>query len=414
MGIYRHRSLEIQIKDSFDQSKVILLVGARQVGKSTLLKNLFPEIPLFVLDPVQDEYNLRNQADLFLKSFPPPLILNEVQYYPQLIASLKRSVDLVDEMGQYILTGSQNFSMLRNVSESMAGRVSIIQLNPMTFLERYQIACPYWIEAHLNNQNLVGHTETVPLEDSIFTIMWRGMMPGLIGKRDSFISTFFSSYVKTYVERDVRLLSDIKNLSDFSKFVRLIAMYSAQELNVSELGREIGIANSTAILWKNTMTQSFLWNELEPYYGSAIKRLSKKPKGFFFDTGMMCYLTMIDDPISLAKHPRVGAIFETFMANTLLYALKASGIHCSFYHWRTSHGQEVDLVIEYRGRLYPIEIKFKTNLSHSDIKGLVAFRQSYPNQDVAPGIILYAGETCRYLADDIIAVPWNSIASAPS
>lgn len=415
MTTYLHRHLEEQIKEAFEESKVVLLVGARQVGKSTLLKNLFPGVQAFVLDPVHDTYNLRQQSDLFLKSFNPPLILDEIQFYPELLASLKRFADESDKMGQYILTGSQNFSMLRHVSESMAGRVSILHLNPMTFLELNDVQRSPWIETHLNNEDLVGKLYTLPVggkdesDGGIYRMMWRGMMPGLLGKRDSFVGRFFSSYLQTYIERDVRLLADIRNLTEFSKFVRLLAMNSGQQINISELGRELGIANSTAITWKNLLVHSFLWNELQPYHGSTIKRLAQKPKGLFFDTGMLCHLSMIDDPISLAKHPRVGAVFETFMINTLCTYLKASPRQCSFYHWRTSHGQEVDLIIEHRGRLYPIEIKFKINLTSADFKGLKAFRETYSDKDVAPGVVLYAGDTCRYVAEDIIAVPWNSL-----
>lgn len=407
--MYHNRLIEKHVRFAFEHSKVLLLIGARQVGKSTLLKNMFPQFPSFLLDPLYDEFNLHTQADLFLKSFRPPIILDEVQSYPELLGAIKRFVDAKEEMGQYILTGSQNFSMLKQVSESMAGRVSILTLAPMTFLERDNIEGQHWIISYLNNAPLVGHLCLPPLKSSLFEMMWRGMMPGLIGKPDAFVRDFFNSYTQTYIERDVRLLLDIQNLSDFGRFIRLIASYSAQEINASELGREIGVANSTAILWKNTLIHSFLWHELEPYYNNTIKRLSKKPKGFVMDTGLLCYLNFIDSPRSLASHPRLGAVFETFVINMILAIVKASSFHCGFYHWRTGHGQEVDLVLEYQGKLFPIEIKCKTALSSSDCKGLMAFRKAYPDLEMAPGIIVYAGDTCRFLIDDIIAVPWQAI-----
>ncbi len=405
---YIPRHLETHLQEAFLQEKIVLLLGARQVGKSTLIKNIFPDLQYFVLDPVFDEFNLKNQPDLFLKSFPSPLILDEVQFYPELLSALKRFVDQTNRAGQYILTGAHNFSMLKKVSESMAGRVAILDLHPMTFLERYQITAPYWIDLLLAGEPLVGAISPAFVSDSIYDILWKGQLPGRISKTDSYNETFFSSYIRTYIERDVRVLADIKNIDDFSKFIRLIALLSGQEINMAELGRELGIANSTALIWKAVLKNSFLWNELEPYHGNALKRLSKKPKGFLFDTGLMCHLLMIDSALMLAKHPRVGAIFETWIVNTLLYYLKARSSRPFFYHWRTAYGQEVDLILEHQGQLYPIEIKFKTQLDPRDIKGLAAFMNTHEN--AAIGIIVYAGDVCRYVKDNIVAVPWNGIA----
>jgi uncharacterized protein len=404
---YIPRHLEAKLTEAYEQEKIVLLLGARQVGKSTLLKHCFSDLNYFTLDPIFDEYGLKTQPDLFLKSFPPPLILDEVQFYPELLSALKRFVDQQDQTGLYLLTGSQNFSMLKTVSESMAGRVAILELNPMTFLERYEIASPYWVDLFLNGEPLVGAVEPAEIPDSIYDILWRGQLPGYVSKKESFAETFFSSYIRTYIERDVRILADIKNLDDFSKFVRLIAMLSGQEINASELGRELGVANSTAILWKNVLKNSFLWNELEPYHGNSIKRLSKKAKGYLFDTGLLCYLSMIDSPMTLARHPRAGAIFETFVVNTLLYYLKSHQGCPLFSHWRAASGQEVDLVLERGGKLYPIEMKFKTQLDSSDLRGLESFMKTYSNAEM--GVIVYAGDVCRYLADNIVAVPWNGV-----
>ncbi len=206
----------------------------------------------------------------------------------------------------------------------------------------------------------------------------------------------------------MRLLGDIKNLDDFSKFMRLLAILSGQEINYAELGRDLGIANSTAIMWKSIVKNSYVWHELEPYYNNILKRLSKKPKGFLFDTGVMCYLAMIDSAVTLAKHPRAGAVFETFVVNTILYYLKARFPYALSYHWRTAYGQAVDLIIECNGQLYPIEIKLKTKIDAQDLKSLKAFMNMYKQASV--GIVVYAGSLCRYVQDNIIVVPWNGVA----
>jgi len=408
MFLFYPRHLESKLIKTFDQTKVILTVGARQVGKSTLLKHLYPEFQTIVFDPIHDEYNVRENPDLFLKSLSFPVIFDEIQFYPEFLSSLKRFVDQRNEMGQCLLTGSQNFSMLRSVSESMAGRISILNLYPMTFLEKYQIDKPLWIEAYLNRGDLISTIQSVNVDD-VYALMWRGGMPGLIGKKDDFVETYFSSYVQTYIERDVRMLLDIKNISDFSKFIRLLAMNSGQEINMAHLGREIGVANSTAIEWRNVLKQSLLLNEIEPFHGNTIKRLSKKSKGYMMDTGLLCYLSMINSPSMLSKHPKAGAVFENFVINMLQVYMNAMMPKVQMYHWRSSLQQEVDLVLEYDGWLYPIEIKLKTKIDSRDVEGIESFRSTYQHQNVHHGIIIYAGDICRYVSDNVIAVPWNSI-----
>ncbi|CAO5683195.1 MAG: putative protein [Holosporales bacterium] len=186
-------------------------------------------------------------------------------------------------------------------------------------------------------------------------------------------------------------------------------MNAGNEINFSELGREIGIANSTVIIWKDLLLHSFVWNEIMPFSGNTLKRLSKKPKGYLMDTGFSCYLNMIQSPKSLASHPHNGAIFENYILNQIQGYISARFNKLQIYHWRTSNQQEVDFILEYDGSLYPIEVKLKSNVSLKDIKGINAFKQTYPNSRVYKGVIIYTGDKVRYVTDDIIAVPWNSI-----
>lgn len=403
------RLLEEKIQKTWKQTKVLLLVGPRQVGKSTILRHLYPNYQNIVLDPVQDAYNLKNDSDLFLKSFSSPLILDEVQYYPNIFSSLKRKVDETSSSQQYILTGSQNFSMLKQISESMAGRVIILNLYPFTFLEKEKIKNPLWIESYLKQEDLIKSLETAFLSKDVYTLMWQGGLPGLLEKEESFYQDYFNSYIQTYIERDMRLLLEIKNIYDFSKFMRLLALLSAQEINYAQLGRDLGIANSTAISWKNALQASLIYTEIEPYFGNTIKRLSKKPKGYFFDTGLLCYLNMIQTPLQLVQHPKVGSIFETYIINEISRYLKAKMPSTYLYHWRTTSQQEVDLVLEYGGILYPLEIKLKSYISKSDIRGIESFFQLYKDKSSPLGVIVYAGEKCHFITERIMAVPWNSI-----
>ncbi len=399
------------LKKIATQSKSLVVLGPRQVGKSSILEHDFPNAEAFVFDGIQDLYEAKSNPDLFLKSFKPPLILDEVQYVPELLSALKRFMDKNDENGQYFLTGSQNFSVMNKIVESMAGRAGILRLFPMTFMELHRIEGCFWLDAYLARDEQKLFKANVPtLTGNIFTLMWRGGMPGLIGKDDDYIETFFSSYFETYIQKDVRSLQQINNLSDFSKFVRLLSMAAGNEINFSQLGREIGIANSTAIIWKDLLLHSFVWNEIMPFSGNTQKRLSKKPKGYLMDTGFLCYLNMIQSPKSLLSHPHNGAIFENYIFNQIQGVISAKFNKPQIYHWRTSNQQEVDFVLEYDGYLYPIEIKMKSNVTSKDAKGIQAFIENYKGaHNVYHGVIIYIGDKVRYVTDNVIAVPWNAI-----
>lgn len=407
-SMFHERLMSEKLHNLWDYSKVLMLLGPRQVGKSTLLQHMFEDYKIIVFDPNIDLYNVKSDPDLFLKSFAPPLILDEVQFYPELFSSIKRKVDMSSQTQQYILTGSQNFSMMKRVSESMAGRVIVLNLYPLTFLEKFNIKDPWWLSAYLQGHPLIGCVNPYVLTKDIFTLMWEGGMPGLLDKPHDFYIPYFDSYLQTYFERDVRLFSDIKNMSDFSKFVRLVAMMSGHELNHAQLGRDIGVANSTALSWQKALEASLICKEIQPYFGNTTKRIAKKPKNYFFDTGLLCYLSMMHSPDHLRKSPQSGHIFETYIVNHIIAYAGAHFNGAQFYHWRTSHQDEVDLIIDFQGHLFPIEVKLKSHLESRDTKGLKLFMSTYKDR-CTTGVVVYAGDTVRYVADNIIAVPWNSV-----
>lgn len=408
---YKKRIYEDRIKKLSKLFKVLFLVGARQVGKSSLLDHLFPMTKVFIFDPLQDLYNARQDPDLFLNSFKPPLILDEIQFAPELLPSIKRKVDATDQKGQYFLTGSQQLSILKNVSESLAGRVAILQIGPMTPHEMYDEfdAQQNWFLSYLKNPDNVLNQQNGLLKNipSIYEVMWRGGMPGVIELPQDALPIYFSSYIQTYVERDVRLLENIQDLSSFGRFIGLLAALTSQEINYSELGREIGISSVTAKRWLQLLIYTHQWAELLPFHTNSIKRLSEKPKGIINDTGVACYLQRISSPEALAVNPLLGALFESYCFNMLKGFCGALPIMPNFYHWRTLAGAEVDIIIELDGKFYPIEIKCKSVVSKRDASGLIAFKQSYPHLSIAQGIIIYVGQECYQVAEDIIAVPWN-------
>ncbi len=407
---YLHRHIEQQILESAKYFKAILLMGARQVGKSTLLSHLFPGIKTIVFDPIQDLYKARQDPDLFLDSFPAPLILDEVQYVPELLPALKRRMDQSEAKGQYFLTGSQNFSMLRSVAESMAGRVAIFHLDNFTPQEMLGLgAAPGWVPAYLDNpvsfhQGRQFFPSAIP---PLVEFLFRGTFPATYDLPTTQIPRYFRSYLQTYIDRDVRLQEDIRQLAEFDRFLGIIASLTAQEMNASHIGREIGISPHTARRWLDILSFTYQWFELLPYHGNAIKRISGKKKGYCKDTGFACYLQKIESPESLAVSPKLGSVFETWAINYIHQQFATMNVPPSGYHWRTSGGAEVDLILEKNGKLYPIEMKCKTNLSKADVTGLRAFRATYPHQEISHGLVIYLGKEIFKLDEHTTAIPWN-------
>lgn len=405
------RHLEDRIKRLSKFFKVILIVGARQVGKSTLLQKIFPKLQCVVFDNSRDNHNAQKDPDLFLKNYPSPIILDEVQYVPELLSSVKRKVDKSPKFGQYFLTGSQNLMMMKSVSESMAGRVGIIELNPMTYFELNDRHEQNFLEIFLKNPDLLQKkfSGCLHLQKNLYEILWRGGFPALLRLKNDVVVQYFESYVKTYLERDVRVFGNVSNLGDFNRFLSIVAALTAQEINYSQLGRELGISPTTANNWLQVMSNAYLWFELFPFSNNAIKRVSQKRKGHIVDSGLLCYLNGIYDAQSLAKSPALGAVFESYcisMIRALSGNLKAKP---KFSHFRTNGGAEVDLILEQNGWLYPIEIKCKSFLDHYDRRGIESFRKTFPKRKIACGLIIYAGEECYKLSDKIIAMPWNAL-----
>lgn len=409
---YRTRHAERKLKLLAQHFKVVLVTGARQVGKSTLLAHTFPDVKAIVLDPVQDVYGARSDPDLFLSNFPPPAILDEIQFAPELLGSLKRRVDESDVPGQYYLSGSQHLGVLRSVSESLAGRVGILHLEGMTLSEMAgRGEAPSWLELYLEEPASLPArwTGVEPQSGPVTQFLWRGALPGLLDAPDEVVPDFHASYVQTYVERDVRRMEDVRELAGFGRFLGLSAALTAQEINASQLGRDVGIAPATARRWLDLLTHTFQWLELPPYHGNTVKRVSGKRKGHLCDTGMACWLQRVSSPDALAVSPLLGALFETCVVNAAHRQFVVLSVPPSVYHWRTVGGAEVDLVLERDGRLYPIEAKCSARLNGHDTRGLRAFRETYGDDRVATGLIVYAGTECYRVNEHTLALPWNAV-----
>jgi len=411
--MYKNRHIHAKVLSLAKISKVLLITGARQVGKSTLLENLFPGVELITFDPATDVKGARKDPDFFLQDHPAPIILDEIQYTPQLLPIIKRIVDKSPVCPQYFMTGSQNLSMLSSVAESMAGRVTIVHLSPMTIYEIQGLAGePTWIERYLQDPlNLKSYATGKNIPISPLSAIWRGGMPGLLDAPPEEVHDRLSSYVTTYLEKDIRLSNEVASLDEFRDFIGIMAALTAQEINYDQLGREIDVEGSIAKKWVSLMKQHYQWKDIPSYHANTIKKIAKKRKGYFLDTGLACYLQYIGSPEALRSHPLRGALFETYVANTIDTVLSCVARAAKLYHWRTPEGNEVDLVITLDNKLFPVEIKMKARLSSDDARGIQAFRKAYENSgyEIMPGVIVYVGDECYRVNEHTYAVPWNML-----
>ena len=409
---YKTRISEAKLKDFTANSKVVLVTGARQTGKSTLLKHVYPDFKNITFDAFIDTYGARKDPDLFLNSFPAPLILDEIQYAPELISAIKRRVDEADEKGQYLLTGSQNLGVLKTIQESMAGRVLILDLYPMSYSEISDLGSSgCWLESYINEPELmISKRKRQSLERNLLKSLWKGGLPGLLDIDDRLTHEYLKSYVETYILRDILSQENLQDREKFVTFLGLCAALTAQEINHAQFGRDIGISPNTADRWLGFLDRSYQFKEIQPYHGNTIKRLSGKSKGHLIDTGLACYLQHISSPDALLVNPLLGSMFETWIYGELKKQSEAMSTKPNIYHWRTSAGAEVDFVLEIDGKFYPIETKAATSLSKSDISGIRAFNETYKGKiKIMTGLVVYAGLECFWLTDNVLALPWNTL-----
>jgi predicted AAA+ superfamily ATPase len=407
---YLHRALTKRLEHLFAHFPCVIVVGARQVGKSTLLTHLFPEAHHVLLDPVQDVQNIRRDPDLFLNNTKFPVIFDEVQYAPELIPALKRFIDKNKAPGQFLLTGSQQWGVLNTITESLAGRAIIITLDGFSLAEIANVTAQQpWLLNWLENpdQLLREPLKRLSLPYSLYETLWRGSLPEANFLPLDVIADFHASYQRTYIERDIRLLADVSDLAQFGRFVRLAAALTAQEINYSELGRDIGVTPQTAKRWLTTLSQTFEWFEIPAYSNNPIKRISEKPKGYFADTGQVCYSQMISSPNAIAAHPLWGALFENAVVLELRKQANLVATPPQFYHWRLYSGAEIDLILERDGRIYPIEIKAKSKITSNDVKNIQTFRELYPHLNIQKGLIIAPVENKYAVSEHDWVFPWD-------
>ena len=346
----------------------VLVTGARQVGKTTLLREVAGDAGYVTLDDKIQLVSATTQSGTFFKDNPPPVFIDEVQYAPGLFPQIKIILDKEKKKGQFYLSGSQQFHMMKNVSESLAGRLGILHLPGLSLRELCGIEFndPFiptdsYFECRLKDRR------DIPYSD-VWNIIHRGSFPELCANTGFDWQMFYAAYVTLYIERDVRDLAQVGDTVRFTRFMTVIASCTGQLLNLASIARDVGVSQPTAERWLSVLVASDLVLLLHPYHNNLTKRTIKTPKLYFLDTGLAAYLTRWNTPDVLRSGAMAGAFFETFVISEIIKGYANKGVlNAPVYFYRDRDGNEIDLLIEDGGTLYPIEIKKHADPDRSDV-----------------------------------------------
>ncbi len=379
------RTAEPTLRELAKGYPVLALTGPRQSGKTTLARAVFSDHPYVTLEnPVQREF-AHSDPQGFLNKYADGVIIDEAQRCPELFAWLQGVVDQQQRAGHFILTGSQQFGLMTGITQSLAGRVALLNLLPFSASELRQVG-------------LLAPT----LDEAIF----KGSYPPVYDRQlDPGI--WYANYVQTYVERDVRQLINVRDLGQFQRFLRLCAGRTGQLLNLSALGDDAGLSHNTAREWISVLEASYIIHRLPPQHQNFNKRLVKTPKLYFHDTGLAAWLLGIESPAQLSSHPLRGALFETWVVADYLKQRLNSARPSNLSFWRDRSGHEVDLLVEQGGKLTAIEIKSGATPGKDATRGLDQWRGLAGDQ-AAPSVLVYGGDEAQSRGD-INIVPWNAL-----
>jgi predicted AAA+ superfamily ATPase len=409
------RHLRDRIVESLESFPVVLLIGPRQVGKSTLAQQLaggkWRPRYLTLDDPTVLGAALA-RPDSFLEETEPPLILDEVQRAPELLRAVKRVVDRSRRPGMFLLTGSANVLTLSKVSETLAGRVAVHGLHPFSWGELHRRRPAGIIDGLFRAGDARAALRLFPAEcPASRSAEWRRLVltggfprPALM-RSAAARRTWFDSYRQTYIERDLRDLASLEHLPEFTRLLTVLALRTGQELNVSSMARDLGLPATTLRRYLGFLEQTFRVFRVAPYFANVEKRLVKTPKLFLSDTGMACHLGGVDGWETIAAQDRAGPLAETWVACELRKALSLGRTLTSLWHWRAHGGEEVDFLLERGPQVIGIEVKLSAEIRERELKGLAGLRRALGDR-LRLGIILHPGTEAVAFNARTIAVPF--------
>jgi predicted AAA+ superfamily ATPase len=366
----------------------IAILGPRQAGKTTLAQAAFPDYYYVSLEDFSQREFAQSEPNFFLQAIEkyPGMIIDEVQHVPQLLSALQTKIDASQKMGQYIITGSQNYLLNEKITQTLAGRIAILHLLPLSIQELKE------------DKSLPDHYETFIFKGGYPRIYAHHVPP----------TDWYPNYIHTYIERDVRQIKNVTDLHLFQRFMKLCAGRIGQVINFSDLGRDCGLSYQTMKAWLSILESSFIIFTLSPFYESFKKRLVKSPKLYFYDTGVACSLLGIESERQLETHYLKGNLFESMMISEFLKERLNEGLQPNCYFWR-DQGHEIDCLIESAGSVIPIEIKSSRSVSSDFFDGL-RFWSQLVDSDPQKGVLVYGGEN-SYQRKFGKVVSWTAVPS---
>jgi uncharacterized protein len=406
--MYRTRYLESHVLQLSQWFPVVLVTGPRQSGKTTMLQHLVAVEGADRRYVTLDDFGARRLAledpVLFFQTYPPPMVIDEIQQAPGLLSQLKAVVDRSGKKGLYWLTGSQHFPLMRGVSESLAGRVGLCRLLGLSAAEEAELVPG---KTAFGPDQFRGRAK---LEEggsvAVFKRIARGAFPRFIHDDAPPASVYHSSYLQTYIERDIRAMQNLADLAAFERFLRMAAARVGQVLNLSDIGRDTGVTVPTVKEWLALLQATFQVYLLQPYFPNIGKRQIRSPKLYFLDTGLACHLTGWPDGETAFRGAMAGALFENYVVGEVIRSYWHRGEEAPIWYWRTKEKKEVDVLLELGGRLHPVEVKLTGSPGRRDLAGIRSLSSSI---ETGPGAIVCMTEESSPLSDDVTAIPVTAI-----
>ncbi len=405
---YINRDMEKLMSDLVREYSCILLTGPRQVGKTTMFRHADAAREAVSLDDFQERDLARNDPELFLSSHRVPILIDEVQYAPELFSYIKIAIDNGAAPGSFFLTGSQSFRLMKLAQESLAGRIAVLNLMPLSQGEIYgdrSICEPFRIENAYSN----GFPRSLHDVDAIeiYKRMWVGGLPAYVSGKHSNRNIFFSSYLQTYVSRDIAQDLALRDGSGFVDFIRAAACRVGCELNVHSIALDVGVSDDTASRWLGLLEKSQVIFYLHPFSNNLLKRTVKRPKLYFFDTGLVAYLTRYSSPDILMNGSINGEILENHVVSEIRKSYLNSGEEPLMYYFRDKDGKEIDLILEYDGKLHPIEIKKSSNPTQDMVRNFNVLEKT--GAQIGMGAVICLKNKASMLSRNVAIVPVSAL-----